>query len=223
MSKPSSCSFQFTHYRFILKSFIDNNYDVVSFRDFDIRKPKKYVIVRHDIDSSIERALELAKFENQLGVKTSYFIRLHSKMYNPFEYRTYAQLKEIKNLGHEIGLHFETLDFDNVFHEGLKNIFLREKSCLEQILNIKVETVSQHGDFSEIGRDYEKFFKMLSVKELGIKRQAYEDRFFKKIKYVSDSLGVWRNSCPCKLVNACNQLQILFHPDYWYKHSYSTW
>ncbi len=46
---------------------------------------KRYLILRHDVDFSVDRALELAKIENNYGISSTYFFLLHSDFYNIFE------------------------------------------------------------------------------------------------------------------------------------------
>ena len=49
----------------------------------------------------------LAKIENELGVKATYFLKLHSEFYNLFEKSIFEKVLKIIEFGHNIGLHFE--------------------------------------------------------------------------------------------------------------------
>ena len=55
---------------------------------FDDVKPtsKKYCVIRHDVEFSIERALELAKVEHTLGVSSTYVFQICNNNYNPFSW-----------------------------------------------------------------------------------------------------------------------------------------
>ena len=46
---------------------------------------------------------------------------------------------------------------------------------------------------------------------------TYENRFFKDIKYLSDSKKNWREGCPCQAIleGKYQQLQLLTHPIWW--------
>ena len=48
-------------------------------------------------------------------------------------------------------------------------------------------------------------------------RGSYENRFFKDIKYLSDSGGRWREGHFNEWVNVENKLQVLTHPWWWFK------
>ena len=63
--------------------------------------------MRHDIDIDILPAVNLAKFENKLGIKSSYFFRVNAKNYNILSLTTLNSISRIKDLGHEIGLHLD--------------------------------------------------------------------------------------------------------------------
>jgi hypothetical protein len=60
-------------------------------------KANRYIIIRHDVDFSVDRALELAKIESKNSAYSSYFFLLHSDFYNIFERRSYYKIKEIIN------------------------------------------------------------------------------------------------------------------------------
>ena len=78
-----------------------------------LRKSKKFLILRHDVDFSLDYALKLAKKEAKNEIKSTYFILLHGEYYNPFDKKNTKIIKEISNLGHEIGLHYDTDFFQN--------------------------------------------------------------------------------------------------------------
>src|SRR3972149_582670 len=80
------CNFSFNHYRHILKVALGDNFALTSFRDFEKnKKNSKIIILRHDIDYSPKKALTLAKIENKLGIKSTFFVRVHGEYYHPFD------------------------------------------------------------------------------------------------------------------------------------------
>ena len=70
-----------------------------------ISKKKNYIILRHDIDFDTSYALEMAKIENKNKIKSTYFFLMRDDYYDLFSDKTYRDLKLIKKLGHEIGIH----------------------------------------------------------------------------------------------------------------------
>ena len=74
----------------------------------DNRMPNlKTVIMRHDVDMDLNKALRMAVFENQLGITSTYYVLISSDFYNAFSKNSVNIMKQIMNLGHDIGLHFD--------------------------------------------------------------------------------------------------------------------
>ena len=97
------------HYRYLIKT-AKKNY---LFEPFTTKTKSPHILWRHDIDFSIHRASSLAKIENELGVKATYFLKLHSEFYNLFEKSIFEKVLKIIEFGHNIGLHFEHHFYDN--------------------------------------------------------------------------------------------------------------
>src|SRR5262245_56100562 len=68
--------------------------------------PSRYVVLRHDIDFSPHYALEMAEMEHAAGIASTYYVLFDGQFYNPLERDIILQLRRIRALGHEIGLHF---------------------------------------------------------------------------------------------------------------------
>lgn len=221
----NQCSFKFSHYQEMFKCCLREGYTLTSFRDYR-EELEKVVILRHDLDYEVcvEKALEFAKIEDSLGARATYFVRLHSFEYNPFEFRTYCILRKIIEMGHEIGLHFECVDMEAVTGEEEVAVFRKEKKVLETILDIEIVSASQHGDYSAYSHpDYHYFFERYPMEEVGIKNNPFEDRFFKDMKYLTDSNSIWPEGCFCKHIGKYPKFQVLTHPKWWFKEHYHTW
>ena len=69
-----------------------------------IQNPKdKVVILRHDVDRLPGNSLKTALLENELGIRATYFFRTIPQTFKP------EIIKEIAEMGHEIGYHYENL------------------------------------------------------------------------------------------------------------------
>jgi len=105
------------------------------------------VIFRHDIDLSPQRALNLAKIEHKEKITTTYFVDIHSRFYNAFEKTIANCIKDIKALGHNIGLHFDLSYYkkdQSVHNEALEKYLELEKNILENLLHISINVFSAH-------------------------------------------------------------------------------
>jgi hypothetical protein len=64
-----------------------------------------FVILRHDVEFSVTRALKMAQIENQKKIKSTYFFQVISGAYNPFSNAHRKAIELIHEMGHNIGLH----------------------------------------------------------------------------------------------------------------------
>lgn len=67
---------------------------------------RNYIIIKHDVETSVQKALIIAEIENKYNIKTTYYVQsylLDSRDNLEF-------LKRIKSLGHEITYHYDVLD-----------------------------------------------------------------------------------------------------------------
>ena len=71
--------FSYSEYRRILEHF---QFTIKDFQDID-RSTSEFCILRHDVEFSIERALKMAKIDNEYGIKSSFFIQVLNTAYNP--------------------------------------------------------------------------------------------------------------------------------------------
>jgi len=112
-----SCGFDLVHYRELLEAAKDGGYD---FASFDRHPRAGDVFLRHDIDLSLEAALEMARLEHELGVRATYFLMTTSTFYNLDSHVGLYTQRQLRQWGHAVGLHPDypraELDgrFDNV-------------------------------------------------------------------------------------------------------------
>src|ERR1044072_7356215 len=102
-TEPLNCSFTLQHYKECIELAKDKGYSIIPVKDYD--KQKKVILLRHDIDFSLEYAYEFANIEYDLGVCSSYYVYLHSPTYNALSPKSMEMIKAMKDMGHEIGLH----------------------------------------------------------------------------------------------------------------------
>ena len=186
-------------YRAFLEGFLDEGYTFHGFESLS----EKAVVVRHDVDLSATAALEMAELEADLGVETTYCFLLTTPAYS---LRNRVDLlDEIRSLGHDIALHFDTHHYwdDDPGPNGLESTVRVECETLGRLANTTVDTVSFHMPPEWVlGRRYESF------------ENTYQPRFFGDIDYISDSRQKWRDRPPFE-GRVPEQVQILVHPGLW--------
>jgi len=105
----------------------------------DLKRTKRGIILRHDLDTEMDSALPVAQMEHGLGIKSSYFFLVTSRFYNLYCDHCRKILHEILSLGHEVGLHFDASIYPE---ERLEEAFGEERHILEVILKQKIYSLS---------------------------------------------------------------------------------
>lgn len=202
---PLSGTVEFTYdwYRDFLRRLSAEGYE---FRSFDDQLSDRDVVLRHDVDLSLDAAVEMAQIEADAGVESTYCVLLTSPLYNPLEGEYRETLAEIASLGHEVIPHVSTHAYweggEIPDAEAIERRVAEEQSVLETAVSVG-ETVSFHRPPSWVlDRGFEGF------------QNAYAPEFFSDIGYVADSNQRWRED-PSFIDNLPETLQLLTHPGLW--------
>lgn len=174
------------------------------------KKQSQGILWRHDIDHSIERALQMAKIEAEEDIKSTYFLYLHSEMYSIFEKETLSQIQEILSLGHRIGLHFDITFYAPQNAEDVVDNIEFEKNIIERLLSLNLGYISFHFPQFEnhlINWRQESFCGMINT---------YSQSITDNYEYISDSNGFWRfKRLEDVLKTSTKDLHVLIHPLWW--------
>ena len=142
----------------------------------------KCIILRHDVDRVISRALDMAQLEHEYGIASTYYFRHTKDVFRP------DIMRKIADMGHEIGFHYEVMDKAKGDAEKAIEIFERE---LEEMRSVaEVTTVCMHGNplASWSNRDlWEKY----DLKDFGIIGEPYLSLDYNKILYLTDTGRTW--------------------------------
>lgn len=165
------------------------------------------MIIRHDIDLEIEKAIMMAKLEQEMGVSSTYFVLVTSNFFNIFSKRNQDQLRRICDMGHEVGLHFDEVKYDA--ETDLVRAMEQEAELLERCLGREVRSLSMHRPSrTTLEADYR-------VAD-GRIVNSYGTEFFRRHKYVSDSRRNWREDVEAIVKSGeYDRSHVLTHP-FWY-------
>ena len=119
----------------LYKALQSQRFSFVSVSDILQKKEisSKYVILRHDVEKYYENALEFARIQNELGIRGVYYFRISGKFFKA------NIVRQIANLGHEVGYHYDDLtqcngNFDCAIIRFEKNLnMLREIAPVKTI------------------------------------------------------------------------------------------
>lgn len=175
-------NFDYQSYIYLLDQLKRNGYTFCDYHDYEAHD--RCVILRHDIDNSLERAVRMAEAEAECGVTSTYFTLLRTDFYNPASKHALEALHRIQSLGHEIGLHFDEVAYGSncIQEETVQNI-VKECGILSALLETSVSTVSMHRPSKAT---LESDLKIPGVVN------SYGQTFFHDFKYLSDSRRRWR-------------------------------
>jgi hypothetical protein len=97
-----SCAFDLDHYRELLDAARAGGY---RFAFFDAEPRPHDLLLRHDVDLSLDAALRLAELEADAGAQATYFLMRRSVFYNLESHEGERALERLRALGHRVGLH----------------------------------------------------------------------------------------------------------------------
>ena len=199
-------NFDLNSYGNMISKIQNLGYKIVFFEDLEIHAA--HLILRHDIDISLESALKMATFEASKNLHSTYFILLRSNFYNIFSSVATKIIKEILSLGHKIGLHFDHSIYKNLDSASIDKYCEKECYAIESWFNIQINSISFHKP--------SKYLLSLD-KNIAGRINTYHSTYFKKILYCSDSRGNWHYGDPISYIeNKNNQaIQLLTHPIWW--------
>lgn len=178
---------------------------IVPFRDLDRATPgKPFLILRHDVDHSLELALELAREEAGLGIQSSYFILVGTVCYNILAPDSRSAIKEIAEMGHEVGLHYDPINYPGDV-KAQQTQFRHHMNILSYLSGQDVRSASAHNPVNA---------GVLDIGSL-VSYHTYDSRFTQAMPYVSDSNQAWRQWHPLDLIAQGRSFHLLLHPLWW--------
>lgn len=205
--------FTFEEYGHIIDSLKKQNYEFTNYKDWN--KYDKPVILRHDVDISLEKAYEMARFEQSVGVESTYFVLITGDFYNTFNKQNIEIVKKIADCGMDIGLHFDETIYSRDC--DIVTAIEREIMVMEWMIGMDVESVSMHIPSQ---RTLEANYIIKGGKIIN----SYSNVFFKEFKYVSDSKMHWRENVYDVIESGKYQrIHLLTHPVWYNKNNMPMW
>lgn len=233
-------AFTFDNLEFQFKTALDQGYCFCTCADYVKKKKEgeinKLIVNRVDIDFSVKKASRLGEIFNRLGIKGSFFVRLHAKEYNPFSFENYRIIKELIESGHEIGYHSEVVDQSAIWNESARRCLKRDIAVINAMFDINIAGVASHGGMT--GLNNLDFWSDNDSAEFGLLYEAYDKKepfnLFEDSLYLTDSEWTrWkcynhgrlvegdRRNLEEHLFDGHNLIYLLIHSDtYFDKHFY---
>ena len=181
-----SLDFTLDKYRELCR-VLKENYTVFTVSEYLLEKPRGNVaVMRHDVDRKIKNSLDMAKQEHELGIRSSYYFR-YPQTFKP------DIIRKIRNLGHEIGYHYEVLSKTNGDFSKAIILFQAE---LEEFRKIcPVDTICMHG--SPLSKyNNRDLWQKYDYHTYGIRGEAFLsfEQDHDDIRYLTDTGRTWSNT-----------------------------
>ena len=213
--------FSYTEYKNII-ALVTEHLPIVDFKE--ALRLDKFCVIRHDIEFSIDRALKLAVIERELGVTSTYTVQLRNNTYNALSEKNIEAVRQIKKMGHKIGLHQNPPVMDD---DELLDYIQKDIQTLEYYYGFEIDRFAFH-------RCRENSGVLGRYIEVPNKINCYDKKFFHyfadkkpdhlRVNYLADSNHQWKYGHPIHLdyKSAPFKLQLLTHPFSWTEAGYEN-
>ncbi len=184
---------------------------------------EKFIIMRHDVEYSVDRAFRMAKVEQGMDFVSTYFFQWTNNSYNILSRRNMDMIKDMHERGQRIGLHFALNGMTDM--QQIRKRIKMEMEILSEMFGFEIKEFSIHRPSKDVLRENIKLDGILN---------AYQDDFFTfaeqvtedsplQVKYMSDANHIWRYGYPDeKNITDYDKVQILTHPFAWTKKGYNN-
>lgn len=169
-------------YQQLLQALQDKGYQFQTFRQFLEAPAERAILLRHDVDDRKLHSLEFARIQHARGIVGTYYFRMVPESYDE------QVIKEIEELGHEIGYHYEDMDFANGNPQEAITYFEKHLKQLRTVAT--VDTICMHGS-PRSRYDNKDVWQHYDYREYGIIGEPYFDIDFKDVFYLTDTGRRW--------------------------------
>lgn len=174
--------FSVSIYRDLLDSLKNGGYRFQTFTQYLQKPADKVILLRHDVDDRKLHSLEFARIQHQKGIVGSYYFRMVPQSYDE------GVIREIYELGHEVGYHYEDMDFAHGDPHQAIQLFERHLEQLRKV--VPVTTICMHGS-PRSKYDNKDVWKHYNYRDYGIIGEPYFDLDYRDIFYLTDTGRRW--------------------------------
>ena len=174
--------FTLIKYEEFLHAAIKAGYRLCSYENYIANPLGKVLILRHDVDKKPGNSLKTAQLQHQLGVTGTYYFRAVPESYDE------NVIRQIAELGHEIGYHYEDL---TIFQGNVGQAKAHFDVWLEKLKqHYPIKTICMHGSPTSKW-DNRLLWETYDYKEMGLIGEPYFDLDFNRVFYITDTGRRW--------------------------------
>ncbi len=169
-------------YRELLQALKDQQYTFQTFSQYLQQPAERVIMLRHDVDDRKLHSLEFARLQHSMGIVGTYYFRMVPESFDEMV------IKEIEELGHEIGYHYEDMDFAKGNPEKAIEFFDAHLGKLREVA--QVSTICMHGS-PRSKYDNKDVWDHYDYRSYEIIGEPYFDIDFEKVFYLTDTGRRW--------------------------------
>ena len=154
-----------------------------------------FIVLKHDVEANVPRALKLAEIEYQYSIKGTYYVQAYLLK----DRNNIAMLKKMQNMGHEISYHYDVLDANSGDYVKAEKDFAYWIDRFEKE-GFHISTICQHGNpiKKRIGYNSNRdFFRNSEIKskypDLVDMVVDYSHYAIDEYIYISDAGYMWKH------------------------------
>lgn len=177
-----NADFTINVYKKLITRLQEQGFNFLPFNKINFSIKKKLICLRHDVDLLPNNSLLFAKIQSDFGISATYYFRAIPQSWNE------SVIKEIHNLGHEVGYHYECLF---TTQGNMQQAILDFEKNLEEMRRlVPVNTICMHGS-PRSKWDSKELWKHFNYRDYGIIGEPYFDTDFSKVAYYTDTGRMW--------------------------------
>jgi hypothetical protein len=170
------------------------------------------LVVRHDVDLSLQRAVGVGEAESRAGVRATYLVMVDSPLYDLDDRSSGEALDTLDAQGHDVGLHMDLGPRGERPQLSIDDIAPEVEACrdrLAAVLGRAPRSISFHRPPDPL------VAALAPVAEVCGMVNAYAQPLMRC--YLADSAGAWRHGDPRPTLRTppCETVQLLIHPFWW--------
>lgn len=179
-----SLDFTLKKYALFCRTLQTLPYPVMTVKNFlDAGQPREVaVVLRHDIDRCMKAAVQMATLEAQHDIWATYYVRMTKCVFKP------GAIRELTELGHDVGYHYETLTKAKGNDSQAIEIFEEELHKLRRIAS--VDTISMHGSPLSPWNNLD-LWKAYDYRDYGITAELSLSIDYARLYYFTDTGRSW--------------------------------
>ncbi len=198
--------FDLQNYEALLDDLGDRGYTFHKVSEIRNELNEYVVFLRHDIDLHIQGIEQMAVVEAVHEIQATYYIPL-TLHFNPLYLDNQRALRQIRDLGHEIGLHYDMELYPTAPEQARKHLDW-EVSILSKVVSQPIRTISMHQPHQGQPDPFQEIDDYI---------HPHDPRYQESLLYVSDSCRAWRDESllTCFGPNRPRRLLLTIHPELW--------